>query len=144
MGLLLCRDGKVKHKIVHRLVADVFIPNLENKPEVNHLDGNKLNNYVKNLAWCTSKDNTHHAFEHNLMNSRKLTKNGMWKGYINIYSKEGVFITQVETTYLAAEWIRKHTIYKKALNAPISWVCNGKRRYNTAYGFIFKYSKEKI
>jgi hypothetical protein len=62
-------DGKFY--TVHRLVAKEFIPNLENKPCINHIDGNKRNNNISNLEWCTYSENNAHAFR---VLGRSLTK----------------------------------------------------------------------
>lgn len=65
----LFKGGKRYRKYVHRLIATYFISNPENKPFVNHIDGNKLNNNIENLEWVTNKENIEHAAKIGLMRS---------------------------------------------------------------------------
>lgn len=61
----LCLNSTKKQYFVHRLVALAFIPNPENKPQVNHKDNNPLNNELSNLEWCTNSENQIHRFKLN-------------------------------------------------------------------------------
>ncbi len=65
----LCNGGKVKHK-VHRLVAEAFITNFEDKPVVDHRDGNKTNNCVSNLRWATNSENAMNRKPHRNTSSK--------------------------------------------------------------------------
>lgn len=66
IGIHLAQDGKRKLFKIHRLVATAFIPNYERLPCINHIDGNKLNNSIENLEWCTIKQNNIHAIHNGL------------------------------------------------------------------------------
>jgi hypothetical protein len=60
LRVYLYKNGKRKHHKIHRLVAKAFIPNPNNKPQVNHKDGNKKNNSITNLEWVTDEENKLH------------------------------------------------------------------------------------
>ena len=63
LGVKFFKDGKFKRFLVHRLVACAFLPNLRNKPEVNHKNKIKYDNRVENLEWSTSKENQKHKID---------------------------------------------------------------------------------
>ena len=86
-ALKLVLNGKPKHVLVHRLVANAFLENTGNKREVNHIDGNKLNNNVCNLEWVTSSENKRHAIASGLKEYNLPTlgiKKGKGSKYYNV------------------------------------------------------------
>lgn len=70
-------DGK--SRTVHRTVAQAFIPQDPDRPFINHKDGNKQNNCIDNLEWCTRSENMHHAYNHGLKEAPIGTANGRCK-----------------------------------------------------------------
>lgn len=103
VSVTLCNGGKMKSFNIHRLVASNFIENPENKPVVNHIDGDKSNNCVSNLEWVTISENTKHAYDNNLSNFRDNILNNLYEinketMYSEIIFKKGNEIIKFNST----------------------------------------------
>lgn len=78
-GVQISQNGKVKRFMIHRLVGECFLDNPDNLPEINHKDGNKLNNEYSNLEWVTKSQNKKHAYLLGLMEVKKGMKSSRAK-----------------------------------------------------------------
>lgn len=128
----LSKNSKPKWVRTHRLVAQAFIPNPENKPQINHKDGNKLNNCIENLEWVTNKENIDHAIA---MGLEKLNghENPNAKP-VDQYDLDGNFIRHWKCIKYASEELKIH-------QSKISMVCNNHSK--TAGGYIWKFATVK-
>ena len=121
----LCKKNKVTHKYIHRIVAETFLNNQNNKATVNHIDGNKSNNNVNNLEWATYSENELHCVRV-LGNNRQ--KEYSPKKAVLQYDLKGNFIKEDESTREATRQTGAKAICE---------VCKGKRM--TSGGFIWRY-----
>lgn len=96
--VVLCVKNKRRMKSVHRLVAEAFMPNPENKPEVNHISGSKIDNRIQNLEWCTRSENQLHAFANNLKCS-----NGTKHSQHKLSNEDIIFIRSLESNWSATQ-----------------------------------------
>lgn len=98
LSVILCNEKSKKNVFVHRLVAQCFVPNPENKPIVNHIDGNKSNSCADNLEWCTHKENTQHAIINGLMfNGKRYSK------VIYQFDQNGIIVNTWDSVKSASE-----------------------------------------
>ena len=131
----LDKDGKTKFVPVHRLVALAFIPNPLNKPQVNHIDGNKHNNRVDNLEWVTNQENCLHAVRKGLNDHSKYHAGRPCKPVLQIDIKTGVIVAEYPSIASA-----KETVAAKSKTNNIGACCRGER--NKAFGFKWRFRDE--
>lgn len=124
----LTKDGVTKKYYVHRLVAQAFIPNPDNLPEVNHKSENKSENFVENLEWCDGKYNSN--FGTRVERHRELVSKPIIQTTI-----EGDFVRKFKSATAAEEECGYNATY-------ISQVCHGKRK--NAYGYCFHFANPCI
>lgn len=90
----LTKNGKRKAMRINRLVAQVFIPNPENKPQVNHIDFNRENNCVNNLEWVTAQENTQYSVCNRKLPGQQKKRNNK-TGERNITHYNGYYVVRI-------------------------------------------------
>lgn len=150
LRITLCKGGKTKRYLIHRLVATHFVSNPDNKPCVNHIDGDKRNNHYTNLEWVTQSENVKHGFE-------KLGRVSFWKGkgkntplYAHCRNRKGCLgklnekSIPIEQTDMTGNHIRYWDSISDAArfydcsNSMIVRVCKGQRNHTLNYKWRYK------
>lgn len=145
--VMLCKYGvkNGKNNFIHRLVAQAFIPNLNNYNIVNHIDGIKNNNKSYNLEWCTIKENVHHAIRTGLMNPQKNTKYLHTNYGKNNVKSRSVIVYDLNNNYIGEFDCMREAKEKLGLKYPsqtsyIGYCCRGKVKQT--YGYIWRYKND--
>ena len=121
----LCKNGKVKKYLIHRLVAEAFLPNPDNLPQVNHKDENKLNNNVENLEWCTQEYNCNYGTRNEKIDGRPRKK---------------IICVETNEIFDSSKDVINRMFNGKGHFDTISKCCTGKRK--SAFKYHFKYIDE--
>lgn len=126
LGVKLCKNNIKSTKKIHRLVAEAFIQNPDNKPQVNHIDEDKTNNMVSNLEWMTAKENTNHGTR----NERSGKTQSIPIIATNLKTGE------YTEFYGSSECARQLGLHQSSITEVL------KGRYKQTGGYIFKYKEE--
>lgn len=142
VGFYNSKKGFAVHHKVHRLVAEAFLPNPGNKRTVNHKDGNKQNNCLKNLEWATHGENIRHAFDTGLKvvteKQRKAASKNIKKNRLLADSRKRCFLRNRNGEIKEFSSVTEGAIWVNGVKCGITLCCQGKLKSYKGYewGYI--------
>ena len=125
LTVVLCKNGEHKTCKLHRLVANAFLPKIDGKTHVDHIDGNRQNNNIDNLRWCTSKENNNFDLARKHKSEAMKGKTGAWKGKAGELHNRSKAVLCVETGQIFGS-AREAERELKVDNSSIGKCCLGK------------------
>lgn len=131
--------GKQTTITVHRIVATHFIPNPENLPQINHKDGDKYNNHVDNLEWCSPSENTLHAYRvlNKVFGFRCIKRKS---GFITRKCRQSIFINGEKHVVAVYSSIQEAAEINHIDPSVISACCSGRANHRTSCGYNWEYA----
>lgn len=134
--VILTKERKEKRFRLHRLVAEAFIPNPDNKPEIDHINTNRTDNRIENLRWVTRKENLNNKITKIKMSHlpKPKGKNHPRARKVQQFNIDGTFVKEYDC-------IKDAVVETNGSKAGIILCCQGKRK--TSGGCLWKYKKEK-
>lgn len=142
-SIILSKGGKKTTRLLHRIVAEAFIPNPENKPEIDHIDGNPTNNRVDNLRWVFRKENNNFPLHRERISlSKRGSKSPQWGKFGKLHHNS-IPVVRIDTNGAVTEYECLMAAARDGFN--INGVCNCcNGRANTHRGFRWMHKSDYL
>ena len=140
LRICLWSNNKGKHHFIHRLVAQAFIPNPQNKKEIDHIDTNPLNNRVENLRWVTRKENSNNPLTRKHITEKQIgDKGSMWGKFGKLHPRFKIVIQLTLEGEYVNTWygVREAGRILKIKASSISACCRGQRNQTAGFKWVY-------